>query len=455
MAIARLTFVLAAQIALCSGVLAAERPNFVFVLTDDQRFDTLGCMGNAILPTPHIDRLAAEGTLFRNAFCTTSICAVSRANFMTGQYAARHGVNNFVTPLSAEQLAETFPGVLRRAGYRTGLVGKWGIGGAMPSGEYDWFAGYDGQGNYFPDGKQGEPGEHLTDRQTKQALEFLGTCNADQPFLLQFYTKAAHAQDGDPWPYQCDARFNDLFANVTIPKPRTATEAHFRALPSFLQESEGHIRWQPRFANDELYQKSVKDYYRLVVGIDDAVGAIVAKLEELGVADNTVIVYSSDNGYYLGDYGLADKWFMHEPSIRLPLIVCDPRQPKERRGTTVDDKVLSIDVCPTILELAGAEIPQRVQGQSLVPLIEGREVAWRDDFFYEHHVRHPKIPDSEGVRGERWKYVRYVQLDPPVEQLYDLETDPYEEHDLASDPKFAPQLATMRTRWEELRESAR
>jgi arylsulfatase A-like enzyme len=284
----------------------------------------------------------------------------------------------------------------------------------------------------------------------EQALEFLDGCTADRPWLLQLYTKAAHCQDGDPWPFQPAPRYNDLYADVTVPLPPTADAAHFDALPPFLQTSEARTRWHVRFETPELAQKSLRDYYRLISHVDDWVGTLVEILERKGLADNTVIIYSSDNGFYLADRGLAGKWFMHEESIRLPLIIHDPRLPAAQHGTRCNEMVLNIDVAPTILELAGVPVPAEMQGTSLVPLLNGETVPWREDFLYEHRINIRTIPKSEGVRTARWKYVRYTEQQPVVEQLYDLETDPLEENDLASDPDYGDQLKSLRHRWEEL-----
>lgn len=445
---------LLASVALCNTARAEERrPNIIFILADDQRWDSLGCMGNPIIRTPHIDHLAAEGALFQNAFCTTSICAISRASFLTGQYERRHGIDNFAKTLTPEQFAKTFPALLRAAGYRTGFVGKWGIGKELPANEYDYFTGYAGQGRYFPKGREGESGVHLTDKIGGEALEFLDGCTADQPFCLQVSHKAPHCQDGDPWPFQPAPRFNDLFADVQIPLAPTATESQFAALPEFLQTSEARNRWQIRFATPELYQKSVKDYYRLIAGIDDTVGDIVSKLREKNLADNTVIIYTSDNGFYLGEHGLAGKWFMHEESIRLLLIIHDGRRPHMQPRSSVEQLVLNIDIAPTICELVGVDVPDEMQGRSLVPLLDGEPPSdWRDDFFYEHRFAHKTIPQTEGVRNQRWKYTRYISVDPVYEELFDLQSDPHEENNLASEKDYATILDEMRSRCEQLRQ---
>jgi len=441
--------------ALTSPLLADEpagpaRPNIIFVLTDDQRWDALGCMGNPAIHTPNIDALAERGTLFTNMFCTTSICATSRATFLTGQWERRHGIDDFRTPLSSEQFANSFPGLLRKNGYRTGMVGKWGLGGPLPNNDYDDFNGFSGQGRYFPKGQLNEPGTHLTHRIGDQAVEFLDSCRADEPFLLQLYTKASHCQDGDPWPFQPDPRYRALFADTTIPLPSTATEEHFAALPEFLQTSEARKRWTIRFADAKMFQKSVKDYYRLIAGIDDIVGRLVKKLEQKKLADNTVIIFTSDNGFYLGERGLAGKWFMHEESIRLPLVICDFRLAEKSHPSRVAKIVLNADIAPTILDLAGVPIPSTVQGQSMVPHLNGKRVTWRDDFLYEHRFTHSRIPKTEGVRTKSWTYTRYTSIDPVYEELFDLEADPHEESNLAGDPAHAAQLERLRDRWQEL-----
>jgi arylsulfatase A-like enzyme len=433
---------------------ADTRPNIILILADDLRFDALSCMGNPVLRTPNIDRLAARGTIFTNSFCTTSICPVSRASIITGQYERRHKIADFKTPLSKTQFAQTFPALLRQHGYRTGFIGKWGLGDPLPSAEYDFYRGFSGQGDYFPKGKVGTPGEHLTAKQAAQAVEFLEGCSATSPFLLQISTKAPHVQDDAiKRPFPPDPKHESLFLDVTIPKPQTATEADFRALPEFLQTSEARARWQTRFSNEDLYQRTVKDYYRLIVGVDELVGAVLGKLDEKNLARNTVVLFTSDNGFYLGDHGLAGKWFMHEESIRVPLVIGDLRRPAPPSAAHCSELVLNIDLAPTILDLAHVAAPPEMQGRSLLPLIEGKSIAWRDHFFYEHRFLHPKIPSTEGVRATRWKYVRYTSVQPIYEELFDLEHDALERHNLASDPAARGELDKLRAEWWRLAQS--
>ena len=189
--------------------------------------------------------------------------------------------------------------------------------------------------------------------------------------------------------------------------------------------------------------------------MDDVTGRLIARLKEKKLDHNTVIIFSSDNGFCLGDRGLEGKWFMHEESIRLPLFIHDPRQPGPRRGIKLDQMVLSVDIAPTIVELTGLPIPAVMQGKSLVPLLEGKEVPWREDFFYEHRFAHPKIPQTEGVRTTRWKYTRYISVKPLYEELFDLQTDPHEEHNLANMPEHAQKLNELRARADQLAEQLR
>ncbi len=223
-------------------------------------------------------------------------------------------------------------------------------------------------------------------------------------------------------------------------------EAVFHALPDFLQNSEARVRWIARFSHNELYQHTVKDYYRLIVGLDELVGTVMEKLEDKHLAENTAIIFTSDNGFSLGDRGLAGKWFMYEESIRVPLVISDLRQHSSAPAHR-SELVLNIDLAPTILDLAHVAAPPEMQGRSLVPLIEGESIPWRDEFFYEHRFRHPKIPMSEGIRTKRWKYVRYTSVKPVYEELFDLDDDPLERHNLVNDPCAKQKLDTLRAEW--------
>jgi arylsulfatase A-like enzyme len=431
---------------------AKARPNLVFILTDDQRFDSMGCAGNPVIQTPNLDRLAASGVRFVNHFATTAICCVSRASILSGQYERRHGIGNFSTPFTPIQWAATYPMLLRAAGYRTGFIGKFGVGNAKQIAaketDFDHWGGLPGQaGEWFIDPKD-PTRTHATARFGNEALEFIEGCDAATPFCLSISFNAPHARDGKPREFQPDIRDETLYATNTLPVPVTATDEQFRRLPEFVQQSEGRRRWEKRFANPEMFQSTLRDYYRLVTGIDREVGRIMAKLAERGFGTNTVIVFTSDNGWFAGERGMADKWLMYEASIRLPLIISDPRLPESTRGRTVDALSLNLDCAPTLLDLAGLPLPETMQGKSLRPFLTGtRPADWRTDFFYEHHFGPKIIPPSEGIRTERWTYLRWMPPNPELEELYDLRADPFEQRDLSADPAFADTLKSLREQW--------
>jgi arylsulfatase A-like enzyme len=410
--------------------------------------DSVGCVGNGLIQTPNIDHLAANGMRFRNHFVTTSICCVSRASIFAGQYERRHRIGDFTTPFTPAQWTETYPALLRTAGYRTGFIGKFGVGDAKyiasKASDFDFWRGLPGQaGEWFIDPKD-LTHTHATARCGEEALQFLDGCTDAQPFCLSISFNAPHARDGKPREFQPDPRDEPLYAADQIPVPPTAKDEYFRRLPEFVRISEGRRRWEKRFATPEMFQQTMRDYYRLVTGIDREVGRIVAKLAELGLADNTVIFFSSDNGWFAGERGLADKWLMYEESIRVPLVVFDPRIRRSQRGRTVEALTLNIDLAPTLLELAGVTIPRGIQGRSLLPLLRGsRPADWRKDFFYEHHYGPNIIPPSEGIRTERWAYLRWLAPNPESAELYDLRIDPLEQHNLAADQAHAYQVRRL------------
>lgn len=434
--------------------LAAPPPNLLVLVTDDQRWDTLGAAGNPVIHTPHLDRLAREGVRFAHAFVTTSICSVSRASIFSGQYQRRHGIDDFDKTFTPAHWAQTYPALLRAAGYRTGFIGKFGVGTpprvAAMAGAFDFWRGRPGQGGPFVD-PQDPTRTHATARMGEEALEFLRGCRPDQPWCLSISFTAPHARDGQPREFfPTDPRDDLLYLTQPPPAPPLAHEAAFARLIPAVQRSEARTRWQRRFATPEKAQETRTDYYRLISGVDREVGRLRAALEALGLATNTVILFTSDNGFYLGDRGLAGKWFPHEESIRVPFLVADLRQPA--RGRVRTELVLNLDVAPTLLDYAGVPIPAAMQGRSLRPLVEGRRVRdWRTDFFYEHPFNYGgRIPRSEGVRTTRWSYWRWLDEDPVSEELYDLRRDPWQQHNLAGQPRHRRTLQALRTRWAEL-----
>jgi arylsulfatase A-like enzyme len=368
----------------------------------------------------------------------------------------RHGIEDFEKPLTAAQWAQTYPALLQQNGYRTGFIGKFGVGNdasvyAM-SNKFDYWRGIPGQGGrYFIDPKDTSR-THQTSRMGEQALEFLRSNSAGQPFCLSISFTAPHARDHMPREYTPDDRDEPLYTSITLPEPVTATDAYFHLLPKSVQTSEARRRWHWRFDTPEKFQRNTKDYYRLISGIDREVGRITDELGRRGLAGNTVVIFTSDNGYFLGDRGLAGKWFMYEESLRDPLIIYDPREPAGHRGRNEGAMTLNIDFAPTMLELAGLTAPAGMQGRSLIPLIKNRPSPdWRTEFFYEHHFAPNIIPPSEGVRTERWSYIRWMDEKPVIEELYDLTTDSLEGHNLSADAEYAKTLGALRTRWETFR----
>jgi len=437
-----------AGLLLGSAQASGARPNVVVLLTDDQRWDSLGCMGNPIIRTPHIDRLSQRGVTFENHFVTTSICMTSRASIFSGLYARAHQINDFEKPFTEQQFSRIYPEMMRQTGYHTGFIGKYGVGGAkvMPAGRFDYWRGFPGQGHYYqkrPDGSF----IHLTELMGDQALEFLRGAPASKPFCLSISFKAPHVQDEHPQQFLFDPAHADWYKDVRIPPPKKADPKYVSMLPIEAHRSENRRRWAVRFSTPELYQESAKGYYRLITEVDDVVGRIQAELERMGAASNTVILYTGDNGFYLGERGLAGKWFMHEESIRTPLIVHDPRLPRSVWGSRRRNMSLSIDIAPTLIQAAGLTPHPSTQGRNLYPLLEGGSPPWRTEWFYEHNYEHPWIPQSEGVRTERWKYARYIHTAPPFEELYDLQNDPEEERSLTGEAAHRERLEAMRARW--------
>jgi arylsulfatase A-like enzyme len=429
---------------------ARERPNVIFLLTDDQRWDSLGCMGNRIVQTPHIDQMAGSGVVFNNHFVSTAICMTSRASIFSGLYASSHHINDFATPFSEPQFAGTYPEMMRSSGYHTGFIGKYGVGNRMPADRFDYWGGFPGQGHYFP---KGPGGPHLTQIMGDQSQEFLERAPKGKPFCLSVSFKAPHVQDEDPNQFLHSPATAGLYRHVRIPVPETADPQYISQLPVEVQRSEARRRWAVRFGTPELYQESVKRYYRLITEVDTVVGRVRAALKRSGQDGNTVVVYSADNGFYLSEHGLAGKWFMHEESIRTPLIIYDPRLPNAARGRRIDQMTLNLDLAPTLLEVSGLRPLPSMQGRSAYDLIENRPGAWRREWFYEQHfMSNGWIPKIEGVRGERWKYARYTNADPEFEEMYDLVSDPKEKNNLAKSEKHAGQLQMMRRRHQAWRE---
>ncbi len=452
---------------------ADKRMNIVFLLADDLRWNSLGCMGNPIVITPHIDELAKAGIRFNNAFATTPVCCCSRASILTGQNMSRNGVKDFQTTINETNFADTYPGVLRKAGYWTGFVGKYGVGKIRET-DFDYATAYEGVHWYPVDSivKVESIGEnengmaytkimgdsiHVTDRNANDAIEFLKKRPKDKPFSLSVSFFAPHAQDNHPDQYRYKPSSEKYYQGVTIPVPKTSTLKGLKALPSFISSEEnfGRVRWHWRFDTPERYQKYMKAYYRLITDVDVAVGKIIVELKAEGVYENTLIIFMGDNGYFQSDHQLADKWYPYEESIRVPLIIYDPRLSAKSRGTSNDEFALNIDLAPTIIAAAGAEVPKVIQGKNLSSLyLSANPPDWRQDFFVEHPVivSKEKIPSSEALVTHDKKYIYWP--DYQVEEYFDLKNDRYEEHNKINDKKSQKDIQLMKKRFAELKKKA-
>ncbi|WP_170834996.1 sulfatase family protein [Terriglobus roseus] len=420
----------------------AQRPNIVLLLGDDHRADALGCAGNRFVKTPHLDAMAGEGLHFVNHFCTTPICCVSRASIMTGQYAATHGIYDFATPLSPAQVQRSYFGQMRRNGYYTGFLGKFGVGATMPADAFDVWKGFGGQGKYFPNG---EPGPHLTDILSEQTTNFIRSAPRDRPFCLSVSYKAPHEQDEDPRTYLPSATTLARYAGMNPPLPQGAPESDIERFPLPIQRSENRRRWSTRYTTTKLRQETMKGYYALITGIDDAVGALRKELSAQGLADNTVILYSADHGVYHGEHGFAGKWYAHEEPTRIPLIVFDPRSAASRKGVRVSDPTLNLDLHPTLLDLAGIPLPGGTHGRSLLSTMRGSAPGPQRAWYVEHKFPDAGlIPSSRAVRSLHWKYIQYTDNAAPFEEIYDLRNDPHEVKNLAVDASHQGMLAKLR-----------
>jgi arylsulfatase A-like enzyme len=432
-----------------------KKPNIIFLLTDDQRWDALGAAGNTIIKTPNLDMIAQEGALFKNAFVTTSICACSRASILTGQYISRNGVIGFKEELSEEQFKNTYPLQLKQNGYQIGFVGKYGVGHGDLKREkaaFDYFWGQNGQPVYENKDASGDT-VHYTELIHRHINEFIDQASTDQPFCLSVSFKAPHAQDGDPRQFIYNKKYSDLYKDDVIPVPEINKEKYYNQFPDFFKNrpdgklNEARKRWELRFSTPEKYQESVKGYYRLITGVDDVVGDLRKQLKEKGLDKNTIIIYMGDNGFYLGEHGLAGKWYGHEPSIRVPLLIYDPTLKKSQRGKVYDEMVLNIDVAPTILKLAGIIKDENMQGSPFVDIYNNEAESWRDCFYYEHLYPAPIIPRSQGIRTDQYKYLYYPDSPNGYEEVYDLRKDPNEKYNLAIQSNKKHIVEALRTKF--------
>jgi N-acetylglucosamine-6-sulfatase len=447
---------LAAIVIIClvmrAGGLQAQqqpRPNIVFILMDDLRFDELGCVGHPFVKTPHIDRLAKEGARFRNAFATTPLCSPSRACFMTGLYVHTNGIRDNVDRSRESHALVTWPRLLHDAGYETSFVGKWHMGvDASPRPGFDHWVGVPGQGKYIDpefnvDGKLVPAQGYVTDLFNERAVAFLKQPHA-KPFCLFLAHKCVHPD----LEQRADGSISDPNAANFLPaerhkrmysdnKPPRRPNAFQPPLdkPALARQIEGVPPLSPATATDD---ETIRNRLRLLMAAEEGVGQILDALQATGKLDDTLIVFTSDHGYFYGEHCLSvERRLAYEETIRIPLLIRYP--PLIKAETTFDPFVLSIDLAPTLLELGGAKLPEKLHGRCFTPLLKGERYEPRRSFLIEHFSDNvfPRVRNMgyQAVRNERWKYIHYREL-IDSDELYDLQNDPYELKNAVGDPNL-------------------
>ncbi|MDX2070093.1 MAG: sulfatase [Haliscomenobacter sp.] len=431
---------------LCAQTASNTRPNIIFILTDDHRHDALGYAGNKYAHTPEMDKLAKAGAYFKKAIASTPICAASRASILCGLHERTHKYTFQVNRVRQEYMATAYPKAMREGGYFTGFFGKFGVNYDRLGDLFDQYESYDRNEKYKD--KRGyfyktlnKDTVHLTRYTGQKAIDFIAQAPKDKPFCLSLSFSAPHAHDGAAEQYFYDQQTAGLLKNVKIALPPLADDRYFEAQPEKVRAGFSRLRWTWRFDEPEKYQRMVKGYYRMIAGVDLEIGKIRAQLKKQGLDKNTVIILMGDNGYFLGERQLADKWLMYDLSVRVPLIVYDPRI---RQHQDVETMALNVDIAATIAELGQVPLPQGWQGKSLCSLLKKTAPNFnRDTILVEHLWEFENIPPSEGVRTKDWKYFRYIN-DKAWEELYDLKNDPNEEHNLAKNPQYQVVLAQLR-----------
>ncbi|MGC6459308.1 MAG: sulfatase [Akkermansiaceae bacterium] len=443
----------------------SKRPNVVFILTDDQRSDALGCMGHPHLKTPHIDRLAEEGLLFKNHFCTTSLCSPSRASILGGLYAHSHGVVNNFTDYPRN--LPTFPRQLQSAGYTTAYIGKWHMGEDDDSKRpgFDHFVTHRGQGKYFDTEFRANDGErkvvpgYYTTVVTDMALDWMKKQEkGGKPFLLMLGHKAPHSF------YFPEKKYEKSFDHVRVPYPETAFQ--LKNKPKWISQrlSTWHgiygplFDWRKEFPDSSAagmlaFEKMVRAYWGTLLSVDDSVGRLYAYLKESGQLDNTLFIFTSDNGLLEGEHGMVDKRTGHEPSLRIPLVVRYPALTSNAK--TIKAQTLTLDFAASILEICEAPPLPKTQGRSWKKLVTSGDPDWRTSWYYEYNYekQFPYTPNVRALRADEWKYIRYPHgdgsPDKHMAELYNLKNDPGETTNLISDKKYQSLVAKLRKELEQ------
>lgn len=437
---------------------SAKQPNVLIVLCDDLRWNALGCTGHPHIKTPAIDRLASEGAVLRNSFCTTSLCSPSRASILSGLYAHAHGVtNNFTEYPSA---LASFPRQLQSAGYETAYIGKWHMGeeNDSPRPGFDWFVTHRGQGQYFDTefningtGRQVIKGYYTT-VVTDMAENWIKDRSREKPWMMILGHKAPHSF------YFPEPKYAKAFEHVEVNYPHSAFQ--LQSKPQWLKQrlTTWHgiygplFEWRKEFPDTTAagvldFQAMVRAYWGTILSVDDSVGRLTELLRRRGELDDTVILFMGDNGLLEGEHGMVDKRTMHEASIRIPMIMRFPKAISA--GKKVEQQVLTVDIAPTVCELASAPPLPAIHGRSMVRLLRDGDPDWRKAWFYHYNYekQFPYTPNVRGIRTDTWKLIRYPhgdgQADRHTAELYDLQSDPLELNNLIEDPRQRERVADL------------
>jgi N-acetylglucosamine-6-sulfatase len=423
------------------------RPNVLVILTDDQRFDAMSCAGHPFLKTPHMDRLAREGVRFRNAFVTCSLCSPSRASLLSGKYPHSHGVLNNFTDYPRD--LPSYPRRLKDNGWETAYIGKWHMGEHCdePRPGFDYWMSHKGQGSYFDttfniNGTRRLIKGYYTTVVTDYAVDWL-TQKRSKPFCLVLGHKAPHGGPIEPEP-----KYRNAFNDVVIRLPANA-DAYKDGKPAWLEQSvpTWHGLKGPLYGQKE-YGRFVRSYIGTIASVEDSLGRILAALERTGQLDSTLIVYTTDNGFALGEHGRVDKRTMYEESIRVPLLVRYP--PLVPKGKEVTRMVLNIDLAPSILDLCGVAKLEGIHGRSWKPLLAGDDRGWRRSWHYTYNYEKefPYTPNVRGVRTDEWKYIHYPHGDDRPDrykaELYNLADDPLETKNLIDDLRYSDRVKELK-----------
>jgi len=428
---------------------APAKPNIVFILVDDLRWDALSCMGHPVARTPNIDRIAKEGVLFKNFFVSIPLCSPSRSSFLTGQYVHTTGVINNANHNELSHQLATFPKLLHDTGYETAYVGKWHMGNDdSPRPGFDRWVSFKGQGAYENpminvDGKASKVDGYMTDILNGHALNFIKQ-EHKKPFALYLAHKAVHG------PFTPAERHKDLYADAKFPltpnhqdklEGKPALTRELPVAPSADATPKKKKKAAKAAGAPTGHENIMRQQLRALAAIDEGVGQLLKALEESKQLDKTMVIFTSDNGYFWGEHGLGDKRWAYEESIRDPLLVRYPKFIKA--GTTLEPLALNIDIAPTLLDLAGAPIPKSVQGRSLLPLFKDEKAPWRSSILSEYYQEgQNRTPDWQAVRTDRWKYIHYPTLEG-MDEFYDLKADRYELKNLIKDPAAQSALNQM------------